>query len=180
MSWEGRGASPAGGGTRQADLDHRDRQEQQKENEEQTGVAIVTHLSPSFLPAHLRLSGQIMLATRQVVDRNAEPGSDVLAGWPPPAVAWGSGSPIDDPGPPRLVSMCPMRRGRGSRPRERDAKNDACDATKAVGGGVGTIMIITLWVAAHHLVLITCSGQWQPEVRSYDSNLVGVADPVVG
>jgi len=31
----------------------------------------------------------------------------------------------------------------------------------------------------HRLVLITCSGQWHPEVRSYDSNLVVVADPVV-
>ena len=31
----------------------------------------------------------------------------------------------------------------------------------------------------HRLVLITCSGQWRPEVRSYDSNLVVVADPVV-
>jgi LPXTG-site transpeptidase (sortase) family protein len=30
----------------------------------------------------------------------------------------------------------------------------------------------------HRLVLITCSGQWHPEVRSYDSNLVLVADPV--
>ena len=32
----------------------------------------------------------------------------------------------------------------------------------------------------HRLVLITCSGQWHPEVRSYASNLVVVADPVVG
>ena len=32
----------------------------------------------------------------------------------------------------------------------------------------------------HSLVLITCSGRWRPEVRSYDSNLVVVADPVVG
>lgn len=31
----------------------------------------------------------------------------------------------------------------------------------------------------HRLVLITCSGRWYPEVRSYDSNLVVVADPVV-
>lgn len=31
----------------------------------------------------------------------------------------------------------------------------------------------------HRLVLITCSGQWHPEVRSYDSNLIVVADPVV-
>lgn len=31
----------------------------------------------------------------------------------------------------------------------------------------------------HRLVLITCSGQWHPEVRSYDSNLVVVADPVI-
>ena len=31
----------------------------------------------------------------------------------------------------------------------------------------------------HRLVLITCSGQWHPEVRSYASNLVVVADPVV-
>jgi LPXTG-site transpeptidase (sortase) family protein len=30
----------------------------------------------------------------------------------------------------------------------------------------------------HRLVLITCSGQWHPEVRSYASNLVVVADPV--
>ncbi len=30
----------------------------------------------------------------------------------------------------------------------------------------------------HRLVLITCSGQFHPEVRSYDSNLVVVADPV--
>jgi LPXTG-site transpeptidase (sortase) family protein len=30
----------------------------------------------------------------------------------------------------------------------------------------------------HRLVLITCSGQWRAEVRSYDSNLVVVADPV--
>jgi LPXTG-site transpeptidase (sortase) family protein len=30
----------------------------------------------------------------------------------------------------------------------------------------------------HRLVLITCSGQWHPEVRSYDSNLVIIADPV--
>jgi hypothetical protein len=29
-------------------------------------------------------------------------------------------------------------------------------------------------------VLITCAGQWHPEVRSYDSNLILVADPVVG
>jgi hypothetical protein len=28
-------------------------------------------------------------------------------------------------------------------------------------------------------VLITCSGEWHPELRSYDSNLVLVADPVV-
>jgi hypothetical protein len=27
--------------------------------------------------------------------------------------------------------------------------------------------------------LITCSGEWHPELRSYDSNLVLVADPVV-
>ena len=32
----------------------------------------------------------------------------------------------------------------------------------------------------HRLVLITCSGQWHPEVRSYDSNLILVADPVAG
>jgi len=32
----------------------------------------------------------------------------------------------------------------------------------------------------HRLVLITCSGRWRPEVRAYDSNLVVVADPVVG
>ena len=31
----------------------------------------------------------------------------------------------------------------------------------------------------HRLVLITCSGQWHPEMRSYASNLVVVADPVV-
>jgi len=31
----------------------------------------------------------------------------------------------------------------------------------------------------HRLVLITCSGQWHPEVRSYASNLVVLADPVV-
>ena len=31
----------------------------------------------------------------------------------------------------------------------------------------------------HRLVLITCSGQWHPEVRSYASNLVVVADPEV-
>jgi len=31
----------------------------------------------------------------------------------------------------------------------------------------------------HRLVLITCSGQWHPELRSYASNLVLVADPVV-
>jgi len=31
----------------------------------------------------------------------------------------------------------------------------------------------------HRLVLITCSGQWHPEVRSYDSNLVVIADPEV-
>jgi len=31
----------------------------------------------------------------------------------------------------------------------------------------------------HRLVLITCSGEWHPELRSYDSNLVLVADPVV-
>ena len=30
----------------------------------------------------------------------------------------------------------------------------------------------------HRLVLITCSGQWHPEVRSYDSNLILVAEPV--
>lgn len=30
----------------------------------------------------------------------------------------------------------------------------------------------------HRLVLITCSGQWHPEIRSYDSNLVVVAEPV--
>jgi len=29
----------------------------------------------------------------------------------------------------------------------------------------------------HHLVLVTCSGQWHPDVRSYDANLVVVADP---
>ena len=32
----------------------------------------------------------------------------------------------------------------------------------------------------HRLVLITCSGQWRPELRSYDSNLVVVAQPVIG
>jgi LPXTG-site transpeptidase (sortase) family protein len=32
----------------------------------------------------------------------------------------------------------------------------------------------------HHLVLITCSGQWRPEARSYESNLVVLAEPVVG
>ncbi len=32
----------------------------------------------------------------------------------------------------------------------------------------------------HRLVLITCSGQWHPEVRSYDSNLILLADPVAG
>jgi len=32
----------------------------------------------------------------------------------------------------------------------------------------------------HRLVLITCSGQFHPEVRSYDSNLVVVADPEAG
>ena len=32
----------------------------------------------------------------------------------------------------------------------------------------------------HRLVLITCSGQWRPEVRSYDSNLVVVAQPLTG
>ena len=31
----------------------------------------------------------------------------------------------------------------------------------------------------HRLVLITCSGQWHPEVRSYDSNLIVTADLVV-
>ena len=31
----------------------------------------------------------------------------------------------------------------------------------------------------HRLVLITCSGQWRPELRSYDSNLVVIADPVL-
>lgn len=31
----------------------------------------------------------------------------------------------------------------------------------------------------HRLVLITCSGQWHADVRSYDSNLVVVADPVL-
>ena len=31
----------------------------------------------------------------------------------------------------------------------------------------------------HRLVLITCSGRWHPELRSYDSNLVVVADPLV-
>jgi LPXTG-site transpeptidase (sortase) family protein len=31
----------------------------------------------------------------------------------------------------------------------------------------------------HRLVLITCSGQWHPEVHSYDSNLILIADPVV-
>ena len=31
----------------------------------------------------------------------------------------------------------------------------------------------------HRLVMITCSGQWHPELRSYDSNLVLVADPVL-
>ena len=31
----------------------------------------------------------------------------------------------------------------------------------------------------HRLVLITCSGQWHPEIRSYDSNLVVSADPVL-
>lgn len=30
----------------------------------------------------------------------------------------------------------------------------------------------------HRLVLITCSGQWHPEIRSYDSNLVVTAEPV--
>ncbi len=30
----------------------------------------------------------------------------------------------------------------------------------------------------HRLVLITCSGEWHPEIRSYDSNLIVVADPV--
>lgn len=30
----------------------------------------------------------------------------------------------------------------------------------------------------HRLVLITCSGQWHPEIRSYDSNFVVIADPV--
>jgi len=30
----------------------------------------------------------------------------------------------------------------------------------------------------HRLVLITCSGRWHPEVRSYDSNLVILAEPV--
>jgi hypothetical protein len=28
-------------------------------------------------------------------------------------------------------------------------------------------------------VLITCSGQWHPEVRSYDSHLLVIADPMV-
>lgn len=31
----------------------------------------------------------------------------------------------------------------------------------------------------HRLVLLTCSGQWHAELRSYESNLVVVADPVV-
>ena len=31
----------------------------------------------------------------------------------------------------------------------------------------------------HRLVMITCSGQWHPELRSYDSNLVLIADPVI-
>lgn len=31
----------------------------------------------------------------------------------------------------------------------------------------------------HRLVLITCSGQWRPELRSYDSNFIVVAEPVV-
>jgi len=29
----------------------------------------------------------------------------------------------------------------------------------------------------HRLVLITCSGQWYPELRSYDSNLIVIAEP---
>jgi LPXTG-site transpeptidase (sortase) family protein len=32
----------------------------------------------------------------------------------------------------------------------------------------------------HRLVLITCSGQWHPEIRSYDSNLVVLAEPLRG
>lgn len=31
----------------------------------------------------------------------------------------------------------------------------------------------------HRLVLITCSGRWHPELRSYDSNLIVVAEPLV-
>lgn len=31
----------------------------------------------------------------------------------------------------------------------------------------------------HRLVLITCSGQWYPDLRSYDSNLIVMADPVI-
>jgi len=31
----------------------------------------------------------------------------------------------------------------------------------------------------HRLVLITCSGRWLPEIRSYESNLLVVADPVL-
>jgi LPXTG-site transpeptidase (sortase) family protein len=31
----------------------------------------------------------------------------------------------------------------------------------------------------HRLVLITCSGQWHADIRSYDSNLVVVAEPVL-
>lgn len=33
---------------------------------------------------------------------------------------------------------------------------------------------------AHRLVLITCWGRWQPELHSYDSNVVVTAEPVVG
>jgi LPXTG-site transpeptidase (sortase) family protein len=32
----------------------------------------------------------------------------------------------------------------------------------------------------HRLVLVTCSGQFHPDVRSYDSNLILVAEPVTG
>ena len=32
----------------------------------------------------------------------------------------------------------------------------------------------------HRLVLITCSGQWHPELRSYDSNFVVTAEPATG
>ncbi len=30
----------------------------------------------------------------------------------------------------------------------------------------------------HRLVLITCSGRWRPEVRSYESNFVVIAEPI--